>query len=379
MNSPYVAPVTGSEPCSPVPQVPWTEEQWEWVRQAVATEASRSRVAAKFLQLDGPLPGDTDFIRTDLVYTETTPGDCICPDGIPVEVSTPSRLKIDDVSVLRLWTLQVRLFFRGPQMADPELTSVLAMFRRAANVLSRLEDTLVFNGLPTGVTNSEQMKALPPIWEVLGRRPGDRSSWMLGLLPQSPQDLAAAEPPYPLLDGRYDPPPGCADPSPYRQWVHYNLPHLEQPLQEEASKRRQQIDYAELGNELVGTISEAIGDLEQSGYFGPYALVLGQDLFRAIQTPNPTSLVLPQDRIIPFLGSGGSLVRSTTINSLEGVILALGGDPVELVIAKDASVDFLQITPDPQYVFRLHEKIALRIKNPGAIRGFCPIGSHQAI
>ena len=32
-------------------------------------------------------------------------------------------------------------------MADPELTSVLALFRRAANVLARLEDAVVFRGL----------------------------------------------------------------------------------------------------------------------------------------------------------------------------------------------------------------------------------------
>jgi len=32
-------------------------------------------------------------------------------------------------------------------MVDPEMTSVLALFRRAANVLARLEDAVVFRGL----------------------------------------------------------------------------------------------------------------------------------------------------------------------------------------------------------------------------------------
>ena len=36
---------------------------------------------------------------------------------------------------------------RGAQMADPEMTSVLALFRRAANILARLEDAVVFRGL----------------------------------------------------------------------------------------------------------------------------------------------------------------------------------------------------------------------------------------
>ena len=99
-------------------------------------------------------------------------------------------------------------------------------------------------------------------------------------------------------------------------------------------------------------------------------LVLGQTLFEALQTPDEHSLVLPQDRVIPFLGSGGTLLRSTTLPCDHGMLVALGGDPVDLVIAKDISVDFLQVTPDPAYVFRLHEKLVLRIMSPGAICGF---------
>ena len=120
---------------------------------------------------------------------------------------------------------------------------------------------------------------------------------------------------------------------------------------------------------MVGRISGAIGELEANGHYGPFALVLGQELFEALQTPDSSSLVLPQDRVIPFLGSGGTLLRSTTLPSKQGVIVALGGHPIELVIAKDISVDFLQVTPDPAYVFRLHEKLVLRIMNPGAILG----------
>ena len=45
------------------PQVPWTDEQWALVTQAIQDEASRSRVAASFVPLEGPLPPDTDFVR----------------------------------------------------------------------------------------------------------------------------------------------------------------------------------------------------------------------------------------------------------------------------------------------------------------------------
>jgi uncharacterized linocin/CFP29 family protein len=80
---------------------------------------------------------------------------------------------------------------------------------------------------------------------------------------------------------------------------------------------------------------------------------------------------LPQDRILPFLG-GGPLLRSSTLNNVapgvaSGVVVALGGEPVELVIATDVCVQFLQITAEPLFVFRVCEKMALRIKEPEAI------------
>ena len=53
---------------------------------------------------------------------------------------------VDDKTTLPLSTLHVKVWLRGAQMADPNLTSALQMFRRAANVLARLEDAIVFRG-----------------------------------------------------------------------------------------------------------------------------------------------------------------------------------------------------------------------------------------
>jgi uncharacterized linocin/CFP29 family protein len=119
----------------------------------------------------------------------------------------------------------------------------------------------------------------------------------------------------------------------------------------------------------VRGISEAIGLLEAQGQFGPFAAVLDQRLFLVAVTPS-SALVLPQDRILPFLG-GGPLLRSSTLdrapNLRNGVVVALGGEPVELVVATDVCVQFLQVTTDPNFVFRVCEKMALRIKEPEAI------------
>jgi uncharacterized linocin/CFP29 family protein len=283
------------------PQVPWTDEQWALVTQTVQKEASRARVAASFLPLYGPLPPDTDFVRKEaLNYNPIAP--------------TEQRMVVDDKSTVPLATLDVKVWLRGAQMADPNLTSALQMFRRAANVLARLEDAVVFQGQAgvdkgppadpnTGVSATD---GLPNIWEISG------GLECRGLL----QAAVQTNP----LEGDPD---------------------------------------------LVIQVTEAIGSLERKGHLGPFAVVLGEALFADAQKPSP-SLVLPSDRIIPFLG-GGPLLRSSTLPKNLGVVVTLGGSPIDLVVATDLSVSFLQVTTDPYFVFRVYEKIVLRIKEEGAI------------
>jgi uncharacterized linocin/CFP29 family protein len=227
-------------------------------------------VAARFLPLYGPLPADTDYVSKDRVDESANP------------------LTIDDTTTIPVPTLQVKVTVRGAQMADPELTSVLQLFRRAANMLARLEDALVFRGKPANATEG-------------------------------------------LLD-----------------------------------TARRKVDVQATGDSLVTRVSESIGDLEGVGHFGPFAVVLGKDLFKDVQTPNASSLVLPHDRIIPFL-EGGPLLRSTLLPDDQGIVVALGGSPVELVVATDMSLNFLQVTTHPMFVFRVYEKVVLRIKEPRAI------------
>jgi uncharacterized linocin/CFP29 family protein len=275
--------------------IPWTDEQWARVTDTIQQEASRARVAATFLPLFGPLPADTDYVATDTVEVKDEAGN--------------KRLAIDDTTTIPVPTLQVRVYVRGAQMADPELTSALQLFRRASNVLARLEDAVVFGGQQAQNKGPQIANHLPKIWEILGGKGSDGLVSGAG----AKQELTADD-----------------------------------------------------SNALVVGVSKAISTCEADGHFGPFALVLGQTLFTTAQTPNDDSLVLPQDRIIPFL-EGGSLLRSSLIPDDQGVLVALGGTPVELVVATDISLNFLQVTPDPMFVFRVFEKVVLRIKEPGAI------------
>ena len=68
-------------------------------------------------------------------------------------------MSVDDQKTIPLTTLQVRVFLRGAQMADPRLTSALEMFRRASNVLARLEDAIVFRGQQARIRDRLMMRS----------------------------------------------------------------------------------------------------------------------------------------------------------------------------------------------------------------------------
>jgi uncharacterized linocin/CFP29 family protein len=115
---------------------------------------------------------------------------------------------------------------------------------------------------------------------------------------------------------------------------------------------------------LVAGVLNAISALQGAGHFGSYACVLGDNLFA--QACSPTgSLILPRDRLLPFLD--GQLHRSSTIPPNYGVVVALSGAPIELVVASEIKVRFLHQNAEPRFVFRVAEKIALRIKELSAI------------
>jgi uncharacterized linocin/CFP29 family protein len=304
-------------------QVPWSDEQWARVNSVIQEEANRARVAATFLPLIGPLPPDTDFVRQETILPPLPP-----PPPPPPPTPAPP-LTIDDRTTIQLATLQVNVNLRGAQMADPDLNSALAVFRRAANVLARLEDAVVFLGLRGPFGGARRFRAgafgiaVPPATEMI----------------EQVARISHGQP----NRGLWDP--------------------LLHPVRVRVARV---ID----GDTLVRGVSRSIGDLESRGHFGPFVVVLDQRLFEIAQTP-AAGLVLPQDRIIPFLG-GGSLLRCSALPPLSGVVVALGGAPVELVVATDMTLQFLQLTTDPVFFFRVFERIVLRVKQPDAISAIKP-------
>jgi hypothetical protein len=92
--------------------------------------------------------------------------------------------------------------------------------------------------------------------------------------------------------------------------------------------------------------------------------VLSNSLY--LDACSPTgNLVLPRDRILPFLD--GQLFRSSTLPDGYGVVVALGGAPIEIVAASPIGARFLQVSTEPRYIFRVAERVALRVKELTAV------------
>jgi uncharacterized linocin/CFP29 family protein len=284
---------------------PWTEAQWTQVQETVRDEARKQRVAASFLPTEGPLPEEDQ--STNLQTLAITP---VAPGSL--------AQGIDDFNSRRLTTLSVNVALRSAQVAEPSLSSALVAFRRAANLVARAEDQLIFRG------QAGANPALPPALAPCAATGG---AFFFGLF----QEAFFANPPIILGAG---------------------------PNQ----------------TQLVAAVSQAIGTLEAQGHLGPFALVLGTQLFDLAHNPLPASLVLPADRIKPLLD--GPLLRSSTLNWFLGglnfsfgLIVSLASDLVDIVVASEIGVSLLQVTAaaSPRYVYRVSQRFSLRVKQPTAI------------
>jgi uncharacterized linocin/CFP29 family protein len=294
----------------------WTDEQWNRICSTVTEEAQRARVAAQMLPLSGPEDPSTIAV----------PNFSTTPEPFPPPVGF-ERLAVNSDPELYLTRIAINVQLHSHEMADLELRAALQMFRRAANYIARIEDALVFYGRRAGpgrvmppFTLNALPVGIPPVYEITHDKHG--------------------------VDGIFDVPVRTKLDSKFLATP--SIPVGGGP-----------------GDGVFQTIVAAIDELEAKGFFGPFACALGQDLFEAVCTPTP-SLVLPRDRILPFLQ--GPLLRSSAIRLNEGVVVSLAGNPVEIVVAQDVGVSFLQISTEPRYVFRVSERIALRIKERDAIQ-----------
>ncbi|MGH8932201.1 MAG: encapsulin [Egibacteraceae bacterium] len=281
-------------------RLPWTDEQWAMAQRVVQESARKARVASSFLPLVGPLPNGQASIPALAMDDQEI--------DQRVRGEAKRRLEVDDAKTLPFTRIACNVYLKAQQAEDPELGTARQMLSRAADIIGRLEDAIVFNGQPGADTPPIHTGDIPEVYTVRG---GQKHEGLLSGADQVDVDLATGD-------------------------------HV-----------------------LVEAVVKAVQRLERNGHYGPFACVLGSRLYEAANTPSQGSLVLPSDRITPFL-EGGTLRRSSVVPDGKGVIVALAGSPIDLVVASDVHVSYIQLTMEPRYVLRVSERFVLRVKQPKA-------------
>jgi uncharacterized linocin/CFP29 family protein len=287
-------------------RVGWTDEQWAAVDEAVAAELTRVRVV-------------------DEIIPTTTVG--ASDKTVSVDRINPLTRTIDDDTTIPLPEISVQFVLDKQQVEQPELKRALALARRAASDFARLEDAVLLRGLAAlnggfQPDQPERAAALPPLADI--QRGQDRAGYD-GLTGSARNDAQNTNGDSHLVTGAAGP------------------------------------NY---GPNLVNAVAEAIVLLEASGHMGPYHLILGRSAFVAALTPNAPALVLPKDRIEPLLAS--PIRRSPELEPDKGVLLSVGGDPADRVVAVEPNVRFIETTAQDRYRFRVYGVLALRRKEPEA-------------
>lgn len=228
------------------------------------------------------------------------------------DVYDPATGTVDDLVRIPLVEIQCGFQLNLQQVQDADLPSALVLVRRAANQLARIEDAIVFHGQPA----EHQLPAVVARLPGAGCREGYQHDGLVG----------AGDPGEPVQ--REPVPPGY-------------------------------------GEAIVAGVNAAMGTLEGRGYSGPYALVFPTGEFTEATRPTP-SMVLPKDRIDPLVETG--FWRSGVLKADNGVLISIGGNPIDLAVALQPTVRFVNVTGQEEtYRFRLVERFALRIKEANAV------------
>lgn len=297
-------------------QLNWTEAQWNRVNSAITEEFTKASVAGACLPCYGPVGASMEAVSKQVFKYEDK-------DAI---------IKISDDETTSFWTIRTFVHLNSQQVADENLSSALFAFKRAANLLARTEDYLVFVG------HDARAKRPPRPLPRQTNDPPNAPTMILGVIANKEHSA----------DGLL---------------THHNVAaqSILKPFDNIENPKHTVSD----GEALVRKIADAIAELEDKGYPGPFACVLGRNLYLEALTPVPGSMVLPADRIAPMLG--GPLLRSGSMPAAHGVVVSSCGESLDLVVATPPKAQFLQVNEDAKYVFRVYERFALRIKDPVAI------------
>jgi uncharacterized linocin/CFP29 family protein len=312
-------------------KLPWSQEIWNRIDQAVHDECERTKIARKFIPLYGPVaPGELIVIADTVVRDAQT-------------------LTVNESATIALVELQVE-FTLTPQQVhrEGELMTAVTLATRSANLLAQAEDVIIFQG----------------------------------------QDAITGPNPHPLFaDNKVRVRSGPAGDGLVKA-AEANPIQVIQVLAFEPEDPGDPNEPRRFGERTFAAVADGYSRLQsgtglQQAHYGPYALALHNEPYADTYAPLATTLIMPADRIKPlmtagFFGTGTLPATGATPNVREttGVLVSLGGNTMDLVVGMDAITSFLQEDTEGRYRFRVYERFALRLKDTSSVIKF-EFGSGQ--
>jgi len=228
---------------------------------------------------------------------------------VPSDIVDLDTMTVDETAVISLVELGIEFGLTRQQMAaeTQNLTGV-ALATRAANILAQAEDLVLFSG------NAALKHQL---FQRVQLRSGDAGEGLLGAADQAV---------------------GVA------------------PVSDDPKR------YAE---HTFDAVVEGYSLLQRQGHNGPYALALRSEMYADTFASDRSSLVMPADRITPLLSLG--MFGTGMLPPSSGVLVSVGGNTMDLIVGVEPTTEFLQVSTEGVYRFRVFERFALRVKDKTAI------------
>jgi uncharacterized linocin/CFP29 family protein len=288
----------------------WKHEDWDLLDRNVLMEIQRTRVAAKFLPLYGPLAPNTKTVPSDTIQISAT------------------NLSVDEGAQTTIIEAITEFEMTEQQVHDEEQTSprcTLAV--RAANLLSQLEDLFLFQG-GEALKNTSffgDPSVSPPILPKFPVKQKNATPDLVGLLHPDPPN-------------------------------HIDVPN------KGVDKTSGLVIF---GENTFGAVAHAYAILQGLGHYGPYVLVLHTDQYADSFAPLQDTLIAPCDRFKGFVGD--RYYGTGTLPPFTGVFLSIGGNSMDRSVAMEAATTFTQVDPDRLYRFQVFTRFALRLKDNTAV------------
>jgi uncharacterized linocin/CFP29 family protein len=299
----------------------WSQSIWDNINKAVQEEAKRTKIAAQFLP-----PHVTDVSDT------TIPSDQVNLRTVPLLTVNED----DKTSLIEIWVE----FALTKQQYDKEeqLMTAVTLAINAVNKLSRAEDLLIFqgnNGVADDLFQTQTVNLRGSFKEAKSNKITSRID-LIGLLPAAPSSQVVSV----------------------------------EPTEANANDRSQN----RYGENTFGAVAKGYSILQRTHY-GRNALVLPTNPFSDTWAPLKTTLIMPADRIKGLVGDR-FYSTSTLPNQFnpkqepstpQGLLVALDGNTMDLVMGMDPTTAFMQIDGEGLYRFRVFERFTLRLKDPQAV------------